>query len=110
MSHSELRARPRWLRTGSVYFPVAAEVGGHWWVLRINAFPDHPLWTLFVDGVRRFDINDAPAAWGRQPDPSAPLLEARTARVVLEPVEHLAAYGSEVGDPCDGLFCCDPRQ
>jgi hypothetical protein len=110
MSYTEPRARPRWRGTGSAYFPVAAEVDGHWWVLRINGFPDHPLWTLFVDGVRRFDLDDAPAGWGGRPDPSAPPLDARTAQAVLEPVEHFAVYGSEVGDPCDGLFCCDPRQ
>ncbi|MFC5753760.1 hypothetical protein ACFPZN_49770 [Actinomadura rugatobispora] len=109
MSYSELEAEPRWHRTGHRYFPAAAEVDGRWWVLRINAFPDHPLWTLFVDGVRCFDIDDTPSTWGEPLDPTASALEVRTAQAVLNPLRHFAAYASEVGDPCDNHFCCDPR-
>ena len=49
----ELHIRPEWGQTGNVYFPVAAVVNGEWWVLRINNFPDHPLWTL--DNVQGSD-------------------------------------------------------
>lgn len=102
----ELLARPNWRRTGNAYFPVAALVDGRWWVLRINGFPDHPLWTLFVDGERRFDIDDAPAAWGEPADRSAPSLDDDTAERIVAPVQDFVAYGSEVGEPCDNPFCC----
>ena len=106
MPHPEMHVRPQWRRTGNTHFPVAAIVEGHWWVLRINSFPDHPLWTLFVDGVRRFDIEDAPATWGQPADQSAPLLESRTAEEIVAPLRDFESYGSEIGEPCDNPFCC----
>lgn len=110
MAHPVLGARPQWLRTGADYFPAAATVEGQWWVLRLNGFPDHPLWTLFIDGnTTRFDLDDLPPAWGKPLDPSAPLLETHLARMVLAPIRDLAVYGSEVGDPCDDLVCCGNR-
>ncbi|ONH32602.1 hypothetical protein [Pseudofrankia asymbiotica] len=102
----ETHAQPRWRRTGNAYFPVAAAVDGQWWVLRINSFPDHPLWTLFVNGVRRLDIDDAPPSWGEPAARSAPALEPGLHAEVLNPVRGLVAYGSEVGEPCDNPFCC----
>jgi hypothetical protein len=103
MGHPELAASPRWRRTGHPYFPVAAEVAGEWWVLRLNCFPDHPMWTLFVGGVRRFDIDDTPAGWGRPTEAAPPDYDVYDA---LAPVAGYVAYGSEVGQPCDNLFCC----
>jgi hypothetical protein len=101
----ELAVRPRWRRTGNAFFPIAARVGGQWWVLRVNSFPDHPLWTLFVDGVRRFDVDDAPAAWGNPSNPAI-LLEAAEANEAVTPVRDYVSYGSEAGLPCDNPFCC----
>ncbi|MGC0419822.1 hypothetical protein [Embleya sp. AB8] len=106
MAHPELAARPRWRRTGNVYFPVAAAVDGTWWILRINGFPDHPPWTLFVGGVRRFDLDDLPSGWKYPSDPASPVLETRIAEEVLTPIRGFVAYGSEVGRPCDNPFCC----
>lgn len=97
---------PDWRRTGHATFPTAAKVGGEWWVLRVNAFPDHPLWTLFVDGQRRFDLDDAPPAWGRHAGDLLPRLADGEAREAVGPVESFVAYGSEVGRPCDNPFCC----
>jgi hypothetical protein len=101
----ELAIRPAWRRTGNAFFPTAARVDGQWWVLRINSFPDHPLWTLFVDGKRRFDVDDAPAAWG-EPSRLAVLLETSEATDALAPVLRFEAYGSETGQPCENPFCC----
>jgi hypothetical protein len=106
MPPRELHASPQWQRTGNAYFPVVATVDGHWWALRINSFPDHPLWTLFVNGVRRFDIDDAPPAWGEPADQSAPLLATHAVAEILRPVQDFVAYGSEVREPCANLFCC----
>lgn len=106
MRYPELNARPRWQSTGNGRFPVAAHVDGQWWVLRMNGFPDHPLWTLFINGAPRFDIDDTPPTWGRPSDRSAPPLDPDAVERVLAPVRHLVAYGSEVGDPCDDPVCC----
>lgn len=106
MAPPELDARPQWRWTGNPHFLVAALVDGHWWVLRMNSFPDHALWTLFVDGVVRFDIDDVPSTWGQPLDRSAPTLESGIAKEILAPIEGFVAYGSEVGQPCDNPFCC----
>ncbi|MEV6555186.1 hypothetical protein AB0M22_05680 [Nocardia sp. NPDC051756] len=106
MGTPELDARPRWQSTGNSKFPAAALVDGRWWVLRMNCFPDHALWTLFIDGVVRFDIDDVPSGWGQPLGRSAPVLESGVAQEVLAPVAQLVAYGSEVGRPCDDPFCC----
>lgn len=106
MPPREARLVPEWKRTGNPRFPLAAEMDGAWWVLRMNAFPDHCMWTLFVDGAVRYDLDETPAAWGRPGVRSAPMLDSATAAAVLTPVAHLAAYGSEAGQPCDDPFCC----
>ncbi len=106
MARVELWATPHWSRTGNPYFPVAACVDGIWWVLRLNSFPDHPLWTLFVGGECRFDLEDTPAVWGVVLGDDLPTLPASTAAAVLAPVKELVAYGSEVGEPCDDPYCC----
>lgn len=104
--HDEFRVKPSWQRTGNAYFPTAARVDGKWWVLRVNAFPDHPLWTLFVGGERRFDLDDAPSSWGAVAGDDLPHLDAEEARNALSKVRDFVAYGSEVGEPCDNPFCC----
>ncbi|MEU6269930.1 hypothetical protein [Saccharopolyspora shandongensis] len=106
MPPQELLARPQWRRTGDTRFPVAATVDGRSWVLRLNSFPDHPLWTLFVDGAARFDTDGTPSTWGQPLDNTAPPLDTATAAEVLAPIRNFAAYGSEAGDPCDNMFCC----
>lgn len=109
--------RPRWQRTGYTYFPFAAEQSGHWWVLRLNhGFPEHDLYTLFVDGAAVADITGSPD--GPSPlavsvgdlkpydtPPAGPALDVDTARAVVAPVARFVNYGSEVGDPC--IFCSE---
>ncbi|MEU1546925.1 hypothetical protein [Nocardia sp. NPDC005745] len=106
MSYPELNAQPQWHSTANGRFPVAAHVGGQWWVLRMNSFPDHPLWTLFIDGAARFDMDDTPATWGRPSARSLPPLEPSTAEQILVPIRDFTAYGSEAGKPCDDPVCC----
>ncbi len=105
MSADVLDARPQWRRTGSTFFPYAAFVDGQWSVLRLNCFPDHPLWTLFIDDGRRFDLETDPQGWEIRTADEAPRLEGHAAAEVLTPVQGLARYGSEVGTPCDDFLC-----
>lgn len=112
-------ARPHWHRTGYSLFPYAAQESGQWWVLRLNyGFPEHDLYTLFVDGRPAADITgnpDHPSALVRtiaslRPyDPAAdePSLGEETAAIAVAPVSRYASYGSEHDDPC--IFCSDDQ-
>lgn len=107
MVHAMVDARPQWQPTGHPLFPVAAKVDGVWWVLRRNDFPDHPLWTLFVDGnTDRYDTTTVPTHWEDPFHPTRKALDAITAREALAPVDRFEIYGSEAGQPCDASFCC----
>ncbi|UNS95130.1 hypothetical protein MMF93_00635 [Streptomyces tubbatahanensis] len=99
-----------WRRTGSPVFVYAARVDRTWWVLRLNDFPDHPLFTLFIGGVPVGDLDD-PAGrargWDLDTGTRAPLGDEEQEEV-LTLMRGLAPYGSEVGQPCDAVWCsCD---
>lgn len=86
-------------------FPFAAEANGEWWVLRMNDFPEHPLFTLFIDGEAICDLDDPPETWRLRPHESLPVLDGATRATVLEAMRSFGPYGSEVGTPCDGDWC-----
>lgn len=108
-------ARPAWQRTGHKHFPYAAHQSGHWWVLRLNyGFPEHDLYTHFVDDQAAADITATPdhplpllasigALHPTDPDSAVPLLDTATATAAVSTVAKYADYGSEHGEPC--LFC-----
>ncbi|MEZ0366134.1 hypothetical protein ACAG26_20880 [Mycobacterium sp. pUA109] len=110
-------ATPQWRRTGYTYFPYAARQCGQWWVLRHNyGFPEHDMYTLFVDGQAAADMtgdqyNRVPlltsiaALKPADPQSGEPTMDAATAESVVAAVARYADYGSEVGDPC--IFCAD---
>ncbi|WP_194891929.1 hypothetical protein [Catenulispora pinisilvae] len=104
----ETHARPRWHSTAHPRFRAAARIGDVWWVVRLNSFPEHPMWTLFIDGNgKRFDwTTGEPAGWGDPFRPTEPPLDAATARDALAPIEQFDVYGSEVGQPCEAWYCC----
>lgn len=84
--------------TGDACFPFAELVDGRWWVVRVNAFPDHPLYTVLVDGAWFADHEDR--AWE-----VGPPLPPDDVVVALAPVRRLTAYGSESGEPCECPYC-----
>ncbi|MFC8531977.1 hypothetical protein [Nocardia sp. NPDC057227] len=72
---------------------------------RLNPFPDHEMYTLFVDGEVRFDFTEVPEAWlGFRA--GLRRVNRWSARRALAPLREFAVYGSEVGRPCDDPFCC----
>lgn len=111
--------RPVWNRTGYKFFPYAAEHAGQWWVLRFNAgFPEHAMYTLFVDNEVAGDVTGSAessvpliASIGALDpltrDKREPKLDPATARDVVEGVARFVDYGSERADPC--VFCADDR-
>jgi hypothetical protein len=111
MARSVIDARPRWRPTGHSLFLAAAKVEGAWWVMRLNDFPDHPKWTLFIDGnTERFDVEELPEHWEDPFRATGEPLDRGTVREVLASVEQFEVYGSEVGRPCDSGFCCVSRK
>ncbi len=101
---AESETEVRWRRTACGTFPYAALVDGVWWVLRLNSFPDHPLYTLFVDGRVRGDIAEAHSVW-TLPRDDGPGPSAQTLRAIT-PLAAFAAYGSARGRPCSEVWCC----
>ncbi|MBN6040209.1 hypothetical protein [Amycolatopsis sp. 195334CR] len=98
-----------WQRTDAGVFVHAAQVDGRWWVLRLNSFPDHPLYTFFVDGTVVGDVQDLRTrAPGWDLDTRPPLSPAHRDEV-LALMRGLGPYGSELGKPCDGDWCCSRR-
>ncbi|MFC9331135.1 hypothetical protein [Kitasatospora sp. NPDC057015] len=94
-----------WHATGSGVFPYTARADGRRWVLRLNDFPEHPLFTLFVDGRVVGDLDDAPAAWRLPPRTTPPALTVPERAEVLRLMAGLGPYGAETGSPCTGDHC-----
>ena len=110
-------AQPQWSRTGYKFFPYAAHHCGQWWVLRLNhGFPEHDMYTVFIDGRRAADITANPD----DPSPllagvaslkpfdraaAEPVLDAEIAAAVVKRVSAYVSYGSERDHPC--IFCSE---
>lgn len=109
--------RPLWVRTGYKFFPYAAQQADHWWVLRFNVgFPEHDMYTIFVDNQVAGDVTGDPdssvpliASIGALSSslPQEPMLDSATARAVVDGVARFVDYGSERGESC--VFCSDDR-
>jgi hypothetical protein len=110
-------AQPTWMRTGYKFFPYATQQSGQWWVLRFNyGFPDHEMYTLFVDTQPVVDItgdSDHPVPLVRniaslKPFDSAspePMMDADLAETVVSQVARYVIYGSEHNEP--GIYCSE---
>ena len=44
-----------------------ATVGGFQWLIRLNDFPDEPLYSLLVDGAEVIHFDEWPQIWGATP-------------------------------------------
>lgn len=124
-AHIDASTRPDWMRTGYKFFPYAAHQSGQWWVLRLNHdFPEHDLYTIFIDGRATADINGnanderpiVASVGALQPfadDRGEPELSPDVAAAIVGAVADYVVYGSEVGDPCDWcdhLSAADPME
>ncbi|MFF4105000.1 hypothetical protein [Streptomyces sp. NPDC001903] len=100
-----LPARATWHDTGTSVFCWAARADGRWWVLRLNHFPEHPLYTLFIDGQVVGDVDDVPDTWRLRPRAALAVLSASERAEVLALMAGLGPYGAEAGTPCAGDWC-----
>jgi hypothetical protein len=65
-----------WEESDDVDYPFRATVGGEEWVIRINDFPEDPLYTLIIGGQAIVDLDDWPPSWRRpkgQEDQTGPM-------------------------------------
>ena len=60
-----LAAAIAWRQTTNPEVPWQAEFNGNSLALRLNDFPDEPLYTLLVNDNPLGDFDDWPAAWMR---------------------------------------------
>ena len=54
-----------WIRTDDSLFPFRADVKGQTMEIRINDFPEEPLYTLFINGRAVIDFDEWPKNWSR---------------------------------------------
>jgi len=99
-----LQRQIRWRAAESTVSAWAARIDECWWVLRLNSFPDHPRYTLFIDGHAIGDIDDLPASW-QATRATAGSLTVQEGDQVLAVMSGLGPYGSEAGTPCEGDWC-----
>lgn len=52
-----------WEGTGDGEFPYRARIDGHVYTIRVNDFPEEPLYTLMIDDQEIVDLEDWPQAW-----------------------------------------------
>jgi hypothetical protein len=56
----------RWTKTVDAEFPYAAVIDGQQWTIRINDFPEEPLYTLLVGGKEVISFDSWPKTWHRE--------------------------------------------
>lgn len=61
-----LKRKLSFYRTGDPERPLRREENGHSWDIRVNGFPDEPLYTLLIDGVETADFDNWPKPWRRE--------------------------------------------
>jgi hypothetical protein len=63
-SHPELSRSVPWrTASGTQYVVFEAEVDGSRWTIRLNDFPDEPLYTLLIDGDEVMHFDGWPKMW-----------------------------------------------
>ena len=69
--HPELQRQVKWRTASGVvhYIMFEATVGAQRWSVRINDFPDEPLYSLLIDGDEVIHFDDWPRFWGTTPPP-----------------------------------------
>jgi hypothetical protein len=67
--HPELSRFVPWAtaRNGQQHIVFEAVVDQQTWAVRLNDFPDDPLYTLTINGGEVIDFDDWPAFWGPRP-------------------------------------------
>lgn len=60
-----------WRQINSLVFHWEVVMHGHVFTIRVNDFPEDPLFTLFIDGKAVMNLEDWPDLWNPVPNPSS---------------------------------------
>ena len=60
-----LKRQVEWTKTGDPEVPFIAKSGCTTWTVRVNEFPEEPLYSLLENGVEVMDFDDWPRLWSR---------------------------------------------
>lgn len=58
-----MKQKANWTETNNPKYPFETNIKGKLWRLRINDFPLEQLYTLFVNDLEMFNIDDPPPTW-----------------------------------------------
>lgn len=58
-----LKQAVAWVKTDRAEFPYTAEVKGQTWLIRINNFPEEPLYTLLIENQEIGSFDDWSTVW-----------------------------------------------
>ena len=61
----DLKMIATWRAAGDLYIPWEANIEGRHWQVRINDFPDEPMYSLLIESALVGDFDDWPQAWDR---------------------------------------------
>ena len=61
-----LARRVEWTRARDSHMPWSTEMDGQRWQVRLNDFPDEPMYSLLVDGAEQGSFHDWPETWKRE--------------------------------------------
>lgn len=53
----------KWFNTEDAEYPLVSNVNEECWRIRINDFPEEPLYTLFIEKRLVVSFNDWPSSW-----------------------------------------------
>jgi DNA-binding NtrC family response regulator len=81
-----LDASVEWSATGDAVEPYVSHVGQDAFTVRINDFPESPLYTLFVNGVQLGDFDEWPSAWLRPHESDPVLFSVRESEAFAKPL------------------------
>ncbi|QSQ23304.1 hypothetical protein JY651_50940 [Pyxidicoccus parkwayensis] len=66
MTADELMTRKlSWSKVSDPEHPFRAQVDGHTLTIRLNDFPEEPMYSLLIDGKDASDFDDWPKIWSR---------------------------------------------
>lgn len=70
-----LSAAIRWKQTENPRFPYTSDFNGERLTIRVNNFPDEPLYTLIVNETRELDFEDWSVNWKRPVKTARPVCQ-----------------------------------
>lgn len=62
-SEEYLKKKIKWDRSNDSEYPYCIVIDGKTLILRLNDFPEEPLYTLIVDGEEIIDLQSIPSTW-----------------------------------------------